>query len=193
MTARRPRVVIDHRDPAPPFAGDTFDTPLGRMVAVVDATAALVALEFLRADGSGPVLPDWRWRGEAVARDAGAIAAIRRRLDEYFAGRRRDFDLALAPIGTAFQREVWRMLTAIAHGTTISYAELARRIGRPTATRAVGHANGRNPIAIVVPCHRVIGADGSLTGYGGGLERKAALLALEGATPAPRQRALPLG
>ncbi len=185
--------MTDLGDPAPPFAGDTLDTPLGRLGAVVDAAAALVALEFLRGDGAGPVLPDWRWRGHAVRRDPRAIAEIRRQLDAYFARRRRDFDLALAPIGTAFQRDVWRALTAIAHGTTISYAELARRIGRPAATRAVGRTNGLNPIAIVVPCHRVIGSDGSLTGYGGGLERKAALLALEGAAPAPRQDALATG
>ena len=100
-------------------------------------------------------------------------------LDAYFSGELRRFDLPLAPEGTAFQREVWSALTAIPYGETVSYGELARRLGRPAATRAVGAANGRNPIPIVIPCHRVIGADGSLTGFGGGLAIKRKLLALE--------------
>ena len=103
----------------------------------------------------------------------------------------REFDLALAPFGTAFQRAVWTALLAIPYGATISYLELARRIGNPSATRAVGRTNGLNPITIVVPCHRVIGADGTLTGYGGGLPRKEALLALEGARTLSQGR-LPL-
>ena len=100
-------------------------------------------------------------------------------LDAYFAGELRRFDLALAPEGTAFQREVWSALSAIPYGETVSYGELARRLGRPAASRAVGAANGRNPIPIIIPCHRVIGADGSLTGFGGGLAIKRKLLALE--------------
>jgi methylated-DNA-[protein]-cysteine S-methyltransferase len=104
-------------------------------------------------------------------------------LEEYFSGQRRDFDLELAPQGTEFQLRVWNELTRIPYGTTISYGELARRLGNPDASRAVGTANGANPIPIVVPCHRVIGADGSLTGFGGGLKAKAALLELEGALP----------
>ncbi|MCH5276466.1 MAG: methylated-DNA--[protein]-cysteine S-methyltransferase [Desulfovibrionaceae bacterium] len=100
-------------------------------------------------------------------------------LREYFAGRLRDFDLPLAPRGTEFQRLVWRALRAIPYGETRSYGQTARAIGRPRACRAVGLANNRNPIAIIVPCHRVIGADGSLTGYAAGLPVKAALLALE--------------
>jgi methylated-DNA-[protein]-cysteine S-methyltransferase len=101
-------------------------------------------------------------------------------LNEYFAGTRREFLLPLRMHGTAFQRRVWQRLTEIPYGTTWSYGQLARRIGNPKASRAVGLANGRNPISILVPCHRVIGADGSLTGYGGGLERKRWLLAHEG-------------
>ncbi len=97
------------------------------------------------------------------------LDATRRQLDAYFAGRLRDFDLALDADGTDFQRGVWCALSSIRHGETISYGELARRIGNPKAVRAVGLANGRNPISIVVPCHRVIGADGSMTGYGGGI------------------------
>jgi len=100
-------------------------------------------------------------------------------LDAYFAGELRRFDLPLAPEGTPFQREVWSALTAIPYGETVSYGELARRLGRPAASRAVGAANGQNPIPIVIPCHRVIGADGSLTGFGGGLAIKRRLLDLE--------------
>ena len=102
-----------------------------------------------------------------------------RELDEYFAGKRQNFDVPLNPTGTPFQRKVWAELQKIPYGTTISYGELARRIGQPKASRAVGMANHRNPLAIFIPCHRVIGADGSLTGYGGGLEVKRFLLDLE--------------
>ena len=125
-------------------------------------------------NGRHPVEPagDWR-RTEEPFRDAVS------QLDAYFAGERREFDLALAPEGTSFQRLVWSALTRIPYGETVSYAELARRLGRPFATRAVGAANGRNPIPIIIPCHRVIGSDGSLTGYGGGLTIKRRLLDLE--------------
>jgi methylated-DNA-[protein]-cysteine S-methyltransferase len=107
------------------------------------------------------------------------LDAARRQLDDYFAGRLTVFDLPLDAEGTDFQRAVWRGLCAIGYGETISYGELGRRIGRPKAVRAIGLANGRNPISIVVPCHRVIGADGSMTGYGGGIDRKVFLLAHE--------------
>ncbi len=116
--------------------------------------------------------PAWR-------RDDGAFAAAREQLDAYFAGERTEFDLPLAPNGTEFQRRVWAALREIPYGETTSYGALAARIGAPGAARAVGLANGRNPISIVVPCHRVVGASGSLIGYGGGLERKRALLDLE--------------
>jgi methylated-DNA-[protein]-cysteine S-methyltransferase len=109
------------------------------------------------------------------------FAAAAAQLAGYFSGARTEFDLPLAPAGTDFQCRVWAGLLAIPYGQTISYGELARRVGSPAASRAVGLANGRNPIAIVVPCHRVIGSDGSMTGYGGGLDRKRFLLALEGA------------
>jgi methylated-DNA-[protein]-cysteine S-methyltransferase len=115
-----------------------------------------------------------------------------KQLAEYFAGKRLDFDLPLAPRGTGFQERVWRALTRIPFGVTWSYGELARAIGRPSASRAVGAANGANPIAIIVPCHRVIGANGTLTGYGGGLPTKRWLLAHE-AKFAPRaQTSLPV-
>ena len=102
-------------------------------------------------------------------------------LRAYFAGELERFDLPLAPLGTAFQRSVWDALTEIPYGSTTTYSELAARIGRPSACRAVGAANGRNPLPVIVPCHRVIGAAGALTGYGGGLRRKRHLLAFEGA------------
>jgi methylated-DNA-[protein]-cysteine S-methyltransferase len=109
-------------------------------------------------------------------RDEAEFDSIAKQLAAYFAGDLRDFDLPLAPRGTEFQQKVWRELCRIPFGETISYGELARRIGQPGASRAVGLANGRNPIGIIIPCHRVIGADGSLTGYGGGLDRKKWLL-----------------
>jgi methylated-DNA-[protein]-cysteine S-methyltransferase len=109
-------------------------------------------------------------------RDDAGLAHVVAQLDAYFAGERTDFELPMEMHGTDFQRRVWAALREIPYGQTISYGELARWVGNPKASRAVGLANGRNPIAIVVPCHRVIGADGSLTGYGGGLERKVWLL-----------------
>jgi methylated-DNA-[protein]-cysteine S-methyltransferase len=118
-------------------------------------------------------------RAEDATRDPEPLREARRQLEEYFAGERREFFLPLEPAGTDFQQPVWQALRTIPYGETISYGELASRIGNPRAVRAVGLANGRNPLSIVVPCHRVIGADGSLTGYGGGLERKRFLLALE--------------
>jgi methylated-DNA-[protein]-cysteine S-methyltransferase len=114
-----------------------------------------------------------------MRREVRAFASVRRQLEQYFAGDRRQFDLPLAPGGTPFQQRVWAELRRIAYGETITYAELASRIGRPTAIRAAGAANGANPVSIIIPCHRVIGSDGSLTGYGGGLEAKRALLQLE--------------
>ena len=115
----------------------------------------------------------------AARRDDAAFAAAREQLEAYFAGALRRFSLPLRLRGTPFQRDVWEALQAIPYGATMAYGELARRIGRPAAVRAVGLANGRNPVSIVVPCHRVIGAGGGLTGYGGGLERKRRLLELE--------------
>jgi methylated-DNA-[protein]-cysteine S-methyltransferase len=114
-------------------------------------------------------------------RDDAAFTEVRNQLDEYFAGSRTVFDVPVQLEGTEFQRAVWAQLCAIPYGSTISYGELARRVGNPKASRAVGLANGRNPIAVIVPCHRVIAGDGTLGGYGGGLERKAALLGLEAA------------
>jgi methylated-DNA-[protein]-cysteine S-methyltransferase len=145
---------------------DTIDSPLGELLLAGDGHA----LSAVHMDGS----PDPGWR-----RDPGALREPAEQLRAYFAGELREFDLPLAPQGTPFQREVWDALREIPYGGTISYAELAAAVGRPDAARAVGAANGRNPIAIVIPCHRVIGASGALTGYGGGLRRKRLLLDLE--------------
>ena len=135
-----------------------------------------------------------RQPGRDVLGSAGDVAdepfaSAVRQLDEYFAGRLTAFDLPLEPAGTQFQRRVWSALQTIPYGQTWSYGQLARAIGKASASRAVGLANGRNPIAVVIPCHRVIGSDGSLTGYGGGLDRKRYLLGLEeGTTPAHTSR-----
>jgi methylated-DNA-[protein]-cysteine S-methyltransferase len=136
-------------------------------------------------DDSGRLVRFWLNPEDADAfdpdakRDQTAIAHVSGQIEEYCAGTRREFELALAPQGTPFQHEVWNALVKIPFGTTTSYGALAARLGRPNAARAVGLANGSNPIGLIVPCHRVIGADGSLTGYGGGLPLKRALLAHE--------------
>lgn len=112
-------------------------------------------------------------------RDDSAFGDLREQLDEYFAGDRRDFSVALDPVGTAFQKRVWAALAAIPYGETTSYGTVAATIGSPSSSRAVGLANGQNPISIIVPCHRVVGSTGALTGYGGGLDAKRWLLAHE--------------
>jgi methylated-DNA-[protein]-cysteine S-methyltransferase len=142
---------------------------VGELCIVVDGNGALACIAFEEDATIAALAPSSR------ADD------VLRQLDAYFAGRRRTFDLRLEPAGTAFQRRVWRGLLTIPFGETLSYGALAARLGRGAHPRAVGMANGRNPIPIVIPCHRVIGADGRLTGYGGGLDRKRRLLALEGA------------
>jgi methylated-DNA-[protein]-cysteine S-methyltransferase len=120
--------------------------------------------------------PRGPWDDRGQRQDDALLCRAREQLWAYFAGELLDFDLPLGATGTEFQRRVWSALCGIPYGQTVSYAEIARRIGLPTASRAVGAANGRNPISLIVPCHRVIGADGTLTGYGGGLERKQWLL-----------------
>ena len=142
-------------------------SPVGRLAAYSDGTA-LVKVRFLGPDERVPDVPP-----DSHSREAGA------QLEAYFAGQLRRFDLKLAPKGTPFQQDVWRALQAVAYGATTTYGDIARQIGHPNAVRAVGAANGANPIGIVIPCHRVIGSDGTLTGYAGGLERKRALLDLE--------------
>ena len=160
----------------------TFESPLGPLLLMSDGTS-LTGLHTDNDKHRPAVRPDWI-RDDSVAPFAQTIAQLR----AYFAGDLAEFDLPLAPQGTAFQMTVWRELRNIPYGETISYAELARRIGRPTASRAVGHSNARNPISIIVPCHRVIGADHSLTGYAGGLDRKRTLLEHEADRSATRNR-----
>lgn len=157
-----------------PTSYHDFDTPIGTLRLVGDERR----LERVDLPNAAAQAPDPGWREDRLALPA-PLRDARRQLREYFDGHRRDFDLPLASDGTAFQRRVWEQLRRIPYGETLSYGALARRIGKPTASRAVGAANGKNPLAIVVPCHRVIGADGTLTGYGGGLPIKEALLALE--------------
>lgn len=148
-----------------------FDSPVGTLLLVADPEG----LREIRFPKNGKRVPaDNSWRESAAF-----LREPIRQLQDYFGGRREDFDLMLAPQGTPFQRTVWKQLCRIPYGETISYGELARRIGNPNASRAVGLANGSNPIPIIIPCHRVIGSNGKLTGYGGGLPIKEKLLALE--------------
>jgi methylated-DNA-[protein]-cysteine S-methyltransferase len=158
----------------------TMDSPCGPLLCVVDDAGAVVRIEFSKGRESRQIMERMREQGIEVVEDPARTAEVRRQLAEYFAGERRAFDLRLAPAGTPFERSVWEELRRIPFGETRSYGEIARAIGRPSASRAVGRANGANPIPIVVPCHRVIGADGSLTGFGGGLEAKSRLLEIEG-------------
>jgi methylated-DNA-[protein]-cysteine S-methyltransferase len=160
-----------------PLSYSYLDTPIGPLLLVGD-DAGLRGVQFAGLP-SAPA-PPLAWTG-----DDAPFAAARSQLTQYFAGERAAFDLALAPTGTPFQLAAWAELRRIPYGEPASYREIAERLGRPTATRAVGAANGANPLPVVVPCHRVIGSDGSLTGFGGGLERKVWLLAHEGhAVPA---------
>jgi methylated-DNA-[protein]-cysteine S-methyltransferase len=149
-----------------------LDSPIGKLLIAGD-NDTIRQINF--AKNGKPTKPHADWKESS----RGPVAQAARQLREYFAGKRTDFDLPLAPEGTEFQRSVWRRLQEIPYGETISYGELARRVGNPKASRAVGAANGQNPIPIVIPCHRVIGANGKLTGFGGGLPTKEALLALE--------------
>ena len=157
---------------------DRVPSPLGDMV-LASGGDALTGAWFDGQRHQPPIGPAWLRRSDLpILRRAAA------ELNEYFAGERIAFDLALAPLGTPFQRDVWRVIASVPCGETIAYGELAARAGRPKATRAAGAATGRNPLSIIVPCHRIVGADGALTGYAGGLARKRALLALERAAAA---------
>lgn len=151
-----------------PIRYTTTTSLIGELLLTGDANG----LSGIQMEPHGP-LPAGAVRDDELFADA--IVQLR----EYFNGDRTSFDVALSPVGTPFQLRVWKTLRRIPYGTTISYGELARRVGNAKAARAVGLANNRNPLPIIVPCHRVIGADGSLTGYGGGLERKRVLLDLE--------------
>ncbi|HTJ64076.1 MAG TPA: methylated-DNA--[protein]-cysteine S-methyltransferase [Alphaproteobacteria bacterium] len=145
-----------------------FNSPIGLLSVAVDAEGEVKRLHFGRLDETG-LFPD-----------DNAIKPVRDQVEEYFAGDRKAFNLPLSPDGTVFQRAVWDGLLTIPFGKTVSYGQLAEQVGRAGAFRAVGAANGANPIAVIIPCHRVIGSDRSLTGFGGGVPVKAALLAHEG-------------
>lgn len=149
------------------------DSPIGRLLLAADE-AGLRQLLMDIEDKPWQIGEHWRAAGSE-------LDAVCLQLDQYFAGQRRQFELRLAPQGTPFQQAVWQALLSIPFGHTSCYSALAEQIERPKAVRAVGAANGANPIAVIIPCHRVIGRDGSLTGYAGGLPRKALLLQLEGA------------
>lgn len=152
-----------------------FDTALGPMYATA-RDGRLTGLYFEGGRHAPAIAPDW----EACPDDA-VLRDCARQVREYFAGTRRAFSLPIACAGTAFQSQVWDAIASIPYGETVTYAALAKRLGRAQASRAVGAATGRNPLSIVVPCHRVVGSDGGVTGYAGGVERKARMLALEGA------------
>lgn len=156
-----------------------IDSPVGRLRLMADGDR-LVGIGFENGRDGLRETPGLENQTSSV------LERTRIQLAEYFAGQRQDFDLPLDPRGTEFQRRVWHRLTLIPYGETTSYGAVARELGDPQASRAVGLANGSNPIAIVIPCHRVIGADGTLTGFGGGLPVKAALLELERGARQPR-------
>ncbi|MEM6441120.1 MAG: methylated-DNA--[protein]-cysteine S-methyltransferase [Pseudomonadota bacterium] len=161
---------------APDLLYDWFESPAGRLLLAGDGTA-LHHLGFPSGSrASRSPHPGW-------TRDPAAVAGAARQLSAYFAGELAVFDLALAPHGTPFQKRVWALLAQIPYGETRSYGDLAKALDAPGASRAVGAANGANPIPIILPCHRVVGADGKLAGFGGGVPLKRALLALEGALP----------
>lgn len=155
-----------------------FDSPMGPMYATAE-DAGLTGVYFEGGRHAPAIAPPW-----VSASDDAVLRACERQLLEYFAARRTSFDLPLAPRGTPFQQAVWKAIAAIGYGGTLTYARIARDLGSANAVRAVGAATGRNPLSIVVPCHRVVGTSGSLTGYAGGLDRKRRLLALEGALAA---------
>ena len=148
-----------------------MDSPIGRLLLAGD-DKGLAVIGF--PEGKGHREPEAGWH-----EDASAFDEAKRQLREYFDGKRQEFDLALSPDGTEFQLDVLRALQEIPYGETVSYSHIAERVGRPKAVRAVGAANGRNPLPIVIPCHRVIGSNGSMTGFGGGIDTKVALLELE--------------
>ena len=154
-----------------PTVYTSVESPIGELLLLGDGRS-LRGLHMQEGRKAVPVEPGWR-------RSAEPFGNVRAQLEEYFAGRRSGFDLPLDLQGTPFQRRVWSALREIPYGQALTYGELARRIGRPSAARAVGLANGSNPISVIVPCHRLIGANGGLVGYGGGVERKQFLLSLE--------------
>lgn len=164
------------------LAASLLPSPVGELLVVVEDNGALRRLGFARGRKRAEIEAELAG-GPALVWDDARGATVQRQLEEYFTGQRRVFELSLHLLGTPFQLRVWHELQRIPYGHTVTYGDLARRLSDPRSVRAVGHANGANPIAIVVPCHRVIGASGALVGYGGGLEVKRVLLEIEGARP----------
>lgn len=158
----------------------TFDSPCGPLVCVVDEAGAVLRIEFAKGRTPREICTALSRAGLCLHEDHERTRLVGDQLGDYFSGRLHRFALELAPQGTGFQRAVWRALQDIPFGETRTYGDVARAIGRPRASRAVGRATGANPIPIVIPCHRVVGSDGSLVGFGGGLDVKATLLAHEG-------------
>ena len=154
-------------------------SPIGDLFLAVDDERALLRLQFLQTVSRDELEHQLRAGGAKLKRVQSHCAAVVRQLKEYFRGERKQFELELRPVGTAFQKRVWQALCQIPYGETWTYAQVAQQVNSPKAVRAVGRTNGLNPISVVVPCHRVIGSNGSLTGYGGGLENKRLLLDLE--------------
>ena len=156
------------------------DTPIGRLlIAGSDDAVKFVAFDDrISVKRQNPPIEEWEEHDKP-------FREVTRQLRAYFAGQLQEFDVPLAADGTDFQKRVWNQLTEVPYGETVSYGEIAKAIGQPTASRAVGMANGRNPISIIVPCHRIIGSSGKLVGYGGGLQRKTTLLQLEGVSVEP--------
>ena len=152
---------------------DTYESPHGRML-LVATEGGISGIYFNRQKYFPTKQREWRRDPNHVP-----LKQAKRELAEYFAGKRQHFDVALDPEGTPFQRSVWKAISRVGFGKTITYGTLAAKAGRPGSARAAGAATGRNPIGIIVPCHRILGANGSLTGYAGGLARKRALLQLE--------------
>ncbi len=161
----------------------TLPGPFAPIQAAFDRLGRVVYLGFVGHEPRVRLLAALEARAESLERDPAVTESLARQLTEYFAGSRRTFDLPLALEGTAFRSRVWEALLRIPYGETRTYRELARQLGDPGASRAIGGANGSNPVSILVPCHRVIGASGSLVGYAGGTRLKACLLRLEGALP----------
>ena len=156
---------------------ELYESPHGQMLLVADGEA-LSGVYFEGQKYFPRMEAEWRRDSQHAP-----LRLAKRELAEYFSGRRTQFETALAPVGTPFQRSVWKAIATVGYGKTISYGELARRAGYAGQARAAGAATGRNPLTIIVPCHRIVGSNGSLTGYAGGLNRKRALLALESRTP----------
>lgn len=162
---------------ASPSRGGHIPSPFGPMTALVDEAGRLMRLAF-----PGEVASS-RWQVDmgAIQWDDDLVAPIARQIDAYFSGKRRDFDLSLAPAGTPFQQRMWAALQRIPFGTRFTYGQFAAQLGLSNAARAIGAANGANPISLIIPCHRLVGSSGALTGYAGGIEVKRRLLEFEGA------------